>query len=144
MTSSARSTSTQRRRTRSRTRSKTRCGWSLINWRKFSSPSGADRARGIGAVLRTLLAPNPSPMTLQGTQTYIVGRERCAIIDPGPDLDEHVDAVARAVSGGVAVSILITHAHPDHDAGAARLAARLEAPIVSGERGLKDGDVIAT
>jgi hydroxyacylglutathione hydrolase len=83
-------------------------------------------------------------MTLQGTQTYIVGRERCAIIDPGPDLDEHVDAVARAVSGGVAVSILITHAHPDHDAGAARLAARLEAPIVSGERGLKDGDVIAT
>jgi glyoxylase-like metal-dependent hydrolase (beta-lactamase superfamily II) len=95
-------------------------------------------------LLRTLLAPNPSPMTLEGTQTYIVGRERCAIIDPGPDSAEHLDAVAQAVSGGVSVSILLTHAHPDHDAGAPALAARLKAPILSAERGLRDGDVIPT
>jgi len=95
-------------------------------------------------VLRTLLAPNPSPMTLQGTQTYIIGRERCAIIDPGPDSAEHLDAVAQAVSGGVSIFILITHAHPDHDAGAAGLAERLGAPILSAERGVRDGDVIPT
>ena len=95
-------------------------------------------------MLRTLLAPNPSPMTLQGTQTYIIGRERCAIIDPGPDSAEHLDAVAQAVSGGVSTYILVTHAHSDHDAGAAALAERLVAPILSAERGLQDGDVIPT
>ncbi len=83
-------------------------------------------------------------MTLQGTQTYIVGRAQCVVIDPGPDSDEHLDAIAREVSGGVSICILVTHAHPDHDAGARRLAARLKAEIRSGELGLKDGDVIPT
>jgi glyoxylase-like metal-dependent hydrolase (beta-lactamase superfamily II) len=95
-------------------------------------------------VLRTLLAPNPSPMTLQGTQTYIVGRKRVAIIDPGPGAPDHLDAVARAASDGVVVAILVTHGHPDHDAGADALAARVRAPIRAYMNGLQDGERIET
>ena len=79
-------------------------------------------------------------MTLQGTQTYIVGRNRVAIIDPGPDSTQHLDAIARAVSDGVVVSILVTHSHPDHDAGADALASRVRAPIRAYLNGLQDGE----
>jgi len=86
--------------------------------------------------LRVIRAANPSPLTLDGTRTHIVGRERVAIIDPGPDLPAHIDAVAEAIGGGVSVSILLTHDHPDHAAGADALARRL------GTRALRFGDGI--
>ena len=73
--------------------------------------------------LRVIRAANPAPLTLDGTRTYVVGRERAAIIDPGPELEEHIDAVAESIGGGVVVSILLTHDHPDHADGAASLAA---------------------
>jgi glyoxylase-like metal-dependent hydrolase (beta-lactamase superfamily II) len=79
-------------------------------------------------------------MTLDGTRTYIVGSKRAAVIDPGPLLDEHLDAVADAVGSGVAVSVLITHAHPDHSDGASVLAERLSTNLSI----LHDGDVIDT
>jgi glyoxylase-like metal-dependent hydrolase (beta-lactamase superfamily II) len=80
-------------------------------------------------MLTTLLAPNPSPMTLDGTRTFIVGRERAAVIDPGPDHPAHLDAILRALDGRTPNVILLTHGHPDHAAGAGLLAARTGAPI---------------
>ena len=80
--------------------------------------------------LRVIRAANPAPLTLDGTRTYVVGRERAAIVDPGPELEEHIDAVAESIGGGVVVSILLTHDHPDHADGAASLAARVHAPVL--------------
>lgn len=70
-------------------------------------------------------------MTLDGTRTYLVGRQRVAVIDPGPQLDEHMAAVADAVGDGIVVSVLLTHGHPDHAEGAAALGDRLNAPVQS-------------
>jgi glyoxylase-like metal-dependent hydrolase (beta-lactamase superfamily II) len=64
-------------------------------------------------------------MTLAGTQTYVVGKQQAVIIDPGPLLPAHLNAVADAVDSGAHVSIVITHTHPDHAAGAETLAKRL-------------------
>lgn len=80
-------------------------------------------------MLQTLLAPNPSPMTLDGTRTFIVGRERAAVIDPGPDDPAHLEAIAGALGGRAPSVILLTHAHVDHAAAAGLLSARTGAPI---------------
>ena len=90
--------------------------------------------------IRWVRADNPSPMTLDGTRTYIVGTTRVAIIDPGPMLPAHLDAVAEAVADRVAAAILITHAHPDHEEATGEMAARLRATVVDA----KDGAVIDT
>jgi glyoxylase-like metal-dependent hydrolase (beta-lactamase superfamily II) len=79
-----------------------------------------------------IAAPNPSPMTLDGTRAYIVGLERPCIIDPGPDHPGHLAAIERALNGARPTAILLTHAHPDHAAGAPRLAERLGCPIRMG------------
>lgn len=95
-------------------------------------------------MLRTLLAPNASAMTLDGTRTYLVGRQRVAILDPGPADPQHLDRVAHEAGEADAV-ILLTHQHPDHAAGAAALARRLGAEVRSAAAGtLRDGDEIAT
>jgi glyoxylase-like metal-dependent hydrolase (beta-lactamase superfamily II) len=67
-------------------------------------------------------ADNPSPMTLDGTNTYLVGRDPAVVIDPGPDDDRHLDAVRRAAEqrGGIG-TVLLTHAHGDHSDGVASL-----------------------
>jgi len=79
------------------------------------------------APIRRVLAPNPGPMTLEGTNTWIVGREPTVVIDPGPDDPAHLDAV-RAEAGRVRV-ILLTHRHPDHAPGAAALGRATGAPV---------------
>jgi glyoxylase-like metal-dependent hydrolase (beta-lactamase superfamily II) len=96
------------------------------------------------AGLRVIRAANPAPLTLDGTRTYIVGRERVALIDPGPDLQQHIDAVAEAIGGGVVVCILLTHDHPDHADGAAALARRVNAPILRHGAGLAHGQRVQT
>jgi glyoxylase-like metal-dependent hydrolase (beta-lactamase superfamily II) len=77
-----------------------------------------------------VLAHNPSAFTYYGTQTYLVGERDVAIIDPGPDLPEHLDALIDAVSGRRIVAIMCTHTHRDHSPAAAPLAERTGAPIV--------------
>jgi hydroxyacylglutathione hydrolase len=78
-----------------------------------------------------LVAPNPGPLTLDGTRTYVVGAERVAVIDPGPARAAHLDAVVAAVAGRAVEAVLLTHAHPDHAAGAAAVAERLGAPVAA-------------
>lgn len=73
--------------------------------------------------IRTIRAPNPSPLTGSGTNTYIVGQGDVAVIDPGPDLDDHLAAILAALGPTERVShILVTHPHLDHSALAPRLA----------------------
>ncbi len=81
-------------------------------------------------------APNPGPLTLSGTNTWIVERW---VVDPGPAIDSHLDAVATAV--GAADGIVLTHDHADHSEGAGALSARLGVPVHAfGD--LRDGDTL--
>jgi len=101
-----------------------------------------------------VLAPNPSPMTLDGTNTWIIaepGSPSVVVIDPGPEDEGHLRRVlAEAVAGDRRVAgILLTHGHLDHSAGAARLAELSGAPVQAadparrlGADGFADGDVI--
>ena len=77
-----------------------------------------------------VLAHNPSAFTYYGTQTYLLGQEELAIIDPGPALDEHVDALVKAIAGRPVVAICCTHTHRDHSPAARPLAEETGAPIV--------------
>lgn len=78
--------------------------------------------------VRRVLAPNPGVFTGPGTNTYLVGHDDIAVIDPGPDDESHLDGVAAAGDGRVRW-ILVTHTHPDHAPGAAGLKARTGAPV---------------
>ncbi|HEX9969499.1 MAG TPA: MBL fold metallo-hydrolase, partial [Acidimicrobiales bacterium] len=81
-------------------------------------------------LVRRVLAPNPGIMTGPGTNTYLVGRDEIAVIDPGPDdAEEHLDVVAEA-GGGRIRWILVTHTHSDHSPGAAGLKARTGAQVL--------------
>ena len=80
--------------------------------------------------VRRLLAPNPSPFTYTGTQTYIVGAGEVAVIDPGPDLAEHVEAILAATGGERIAAIMCTHTHRDHSPASRPLAAATGAPII--------------
>jgi glyoxylase-like metal-dependent hydrolase (beta-lactamase superfamily II) len=82
-------------------------------------------------LVRRVLAPNGSPFTYTGTQTYIVGTDDgVAVIDPGPAEPGHLDALVRAIGGAPALAIACTHTHRDHSPAAAPLAARTGAPII--------------
>lgn len=80
--------------------------------------------------LRRVLAPNPSPMTHWGTNTYLLGTREIAVIDPGPDDPAHLAALRAAIGGARVSHILITHAHRDHSPLAPRLAAATGAPVL--------------
>lgn len=82
--------------------------------------------------LRRVLAPNPSPMTYKGTNTYLLGTKELAVIDPGPDDSAHLHAILDAVNPGQSIShILVTHAHLDHSPLSRALAAETGAPILA-------------
>lgn len=91
-------------------------------------------------------ANNPGPMTLEGTNTWLIrDGNSFVVVDPGPLLAEHIENLVRATAGKV-TRILLTHGHPDHAEGAAEFASRVDAPISAtdqslGER-LSDGDVL--
>jgi glyoxylase-like metal-dependent hydrolase (beta-lactamase superfamily II) len=107
--------------------------------------------RPVTELASVLLADNPSPMTLDGTNTWLLrapGSESCLVVDPGPDDLAHLDAVAAAA--GPVAEILLTHGHPDHASGAAAFRALTGAPVRAldpaqrlGGAGLGEGDVVA-
>jgi glyoxylase-like metal-dependent hydrolase (beta-lactamase superfamily II) len=80
--------------------------------------------------LRRVLAPNPSPMTFRGTNTYILGEGEVAVIDPGPALGAHLDAILGALAPAERIgAILVTHSHLDHAPLAGALAEASGAPV---------------
>jgi glyoxylase-like metal-dependent hydrolase (beta-lactamase superfamily II) len=106
--------------------------------------------RAVTPYASVLLARNPSPMTLDGTNTWVLraaDTHACLVVDPGPDDPAHLDAVAAT---GPVTQILLTHGHPDHADGAAALRDRTAAPVRAldpahrlGGEGLGEGDVVA-
>lgn len=90
------------------------------------------RAEVLETGLRRVLAPNPSPMTFHGTNTYILGEGRVAVIDPGPASPPHLRAILAALRRGETVShVLVTHAHLDHSPLARPLAEATGAPVLA-------------
>ncbi|HEX5770573.1 MAG TPA: MBL fold metallo-hydrolase [Nocardioidaceae bacterium] len=99
---------------------------------------------------RCVLAPNPNIMTLDGTNTWVLrepGARRSVVVDPGPEIVEHLDSVA-SYAGEVAV-VLLTHGHADHSAAARTFAERMHCGVRAldplhrlGSEGLRDGDVV--
>ena len=81
-------------------------------------------------LVRRVLAPNPSPYTYTGTQTYLVGNAgQLAVIDPGPDDADHLAALEAAIGGAQVTAIMCTHTHRDHSPAAVPLAQRTGAPV---------------
>ncbi|MEP7115896.1 MAG: MBL fold metallo-hydrolase, partial [Ilumatobacteraceae bacterium] len=85
----------------------------------------------VSPLVRRVIANNPSKYTYLGTGTYIVGNGDVAVIDPGPMLDEHRDALAAALDGDRVRAILVTHCHSDHSPLAAWLREETGAPTIA-------------
>src|ERR1700743_2740223 len=79
--------------------------------------------------VRRVLSDNPSPFTFTGTVSYIVGKGKVAIIDPGPDNEDHAKALLEAVRGETVTHIFVTHTHRDHSPNAARIKAATGATV---------------
>jgi len=109
-----------------------------------------DVAAALSPMVRRIVCENPTPLTGPGTNTYLVGIDEIAVIDPGPEDARHLDAIAGC--GGDRIRwILLTHTHPDHSPGALGLKERTGAQLLAygpGPEGLpldgtlRDGDVI--
>ena len=80
-------------------------------------------------MIRRVIAENSGPFTFHGTGTYIIGHGKVAIIDPGPLLESHIDALLNAVAGETVTHILVTHTHRDHSPGAQPLKEATGAPV---------------
>ena len=105
----------------------------------FAAVDGSGTARAC-----CVLAPNPGPMTLNGTNTWLIAEPGSAVamvVDPGPDDEAHLARVRElAVAAGQRIGrILLTHGHLDHSAGAARLAALTGAPVMAVDPALRRG-----
>ncbi len=88
-------------------------------------------AETVEPLVRRVLAGNPSPFTYTGTQTYVVGNSAdVAVIDPGPNNEDHIAAILATVGDARIVAIMCTHTHRDHSPAAAPLKARTGAPII--------------
>ncbi|GAA4350358.1 MBL fold metallo-hydrolase [Angustibacter luteus] len=120
----------------------------------LGTPSGDWHGGAASPRALCVLAPNPSPMTLDGTNTWVLhepGASTALVVDPGPDDEGHLQAVLTAVRsrGAQVAKVLLTHAHLDHSAGARRFAELSDAPVLaldplqrSGSEGLGEGDVV--
>ncbi len=91
----------------------------------------AEVPSALSPLVRRIVAANPSAMTGSGTNTYLVGVDEVAVIDPGPDLVPHVDAIVGAGVRDRIRWILLTHTHPDHAPAATRLAQVTGAEIIA-------------
>ena len=81
--------------------------------------------------VRVVTAANPSPLTGPGTNSFLIGRGSVAVVDPGPDLPGHVEAILAAAGTGRITHILVTHPHLDHSGAVPRLAAATGAPVLA-------------
>jgi len=95
--------------------------------RQFDAQTGQTVAVAEGIV--RVIAPNPSPYTFTGTNSFIVGHQRLAVIDPGPEDEAHEAALTAAIGERQVTAILLTHTHRDHSALAKTLGRRLGAPL---------------
>ncbi|MEL6681264.1 MAG: MBL fold metallo-hydrolase [Pseudomonadota bacterium] len=108
------------------------------------SPFPVGKPMALQPGLSCVLAPNPSPMTFWGTNTYLVGDQSLAIIDPGPNNESHLEALVAAIAGRHVSHILLTHSHLDHSPLARPLAERVDAPILAfGPSGTGQSPVMA-
>lgn len=94
----------------------------------IEAPTGV--ALAVDPLVTRVLAPNPSPFTYTGTQSYLVGTSDLAVIDPGPDDPAHLQALLDAIAGRPVTAILCTHTHRDHSPAAAPLKAATGAPVI--------------
>jgi glyoxylase-like metal-dependent hydrolase (beta-lactamase superfamily II) len=118
------------------------------------SEIGRWRGGDVTTAAHCVLAPNPGPMTLDGTNTWVLsapGAARAVVVDPGPDDPGHLDAVSAAVEArGARVGVvLLTHGHLDHSEGARTFAERARVSVRAldsarrlGDEGLGEGDVV--
>jgi glyoxylase-like metal-dependent hydrolase (beta-lactamase superfamily II) len=107
-----------------------------------NEPVRTSAVRWLTETVRLILAPNPSPMTLEGTNTYLVGgTDGVIVIDPGPNDDAHLSSVAAAVADVNVVAVLLTHKHPDHAEAAERCAEMLDTVIAANARPQRPNDV---
>ncbi len=120
------------------------------------APAETGSVRRLASNLQRLVAPNPSPLTGPGTNTYVVGSgPSYLVVDPGPDDTTHMDRILAATNGRIS-HVLCTHSHPDHSPGAAALKARTQAVVLGQpaprdehqddsyrpDRTLDDGDLV--
>ena len=99
----------------------------LVFNRNFDAQTG--KAIALAPGLLRVTAPNAGPYTFTGTNSFLVGHDRLALIDPGPDDSSHQAALRAAIGSRPVSAVILTHTHRDHSAGAARLAAELGAPL---------------
>ena len=88
-----------------------------------------DRVKEVAPLVRAVAANNPSPFTFKGTVSYIIGRGKVAILDPGPDDDAHVAALLDAVRGETVTHIFVTHTHRDHSPAVPKIKAATGAKV---------------
>jgi glyoxylase-like metal-dependent hydrolase (beta-lactamase superfamily II) len=93
----------------------------------------------LSPLVRRIVAPNPGPMTGPGTNTYLVGIDEVAVIDPGPDDKQHIDAIVGASMKERVRWVILTHTHPDHGPGTARLVKATGAEVLAFSK--RDPDV---
>lgn len=114
--------------------------------REFAFEYG--RLEPVAPGVRRIIARNPGPFTFRGTGTYVIGEGEVAVIDPGPDLEEHVAALLASLGGEQVTHILVTHTHRDHSPAAKALKAATGAPTYGfgphaggqrGEPGIEEG-----
>ena len=133
------------------------CGSGFSRERATSMPLVPGEITELAPGVRRLLAPNAGMMTGPGTNTYLLGSDEVAVLDPGPRIDAHIDAI-EALAPGPIRWILVTHTHPDHSPAAAKLAEATGAELVGRpapdgpsqdetfvpQRVLDDGDLFET
>ncbi|MFM8304527.1 MAG: MBL fold metallo-hydrolase [Actinomycetota bacterium] len=97
----------------------------------------------LSPLVRRIVAPNPGPFTGPGTNTYLVGIDEVAVIDPGPDDAGHIDAIIGASMKDRVRWVLLTHFHPDHIPGTVRLVRETGAEVLASTKKVpKDSDVV--
>ncbi len=100
------------------------------NFRTGFDPRYSEAVAMVDGIAR-MTVNNPSPFTFHGTNTYLLGTESLAIIDPGPDDSEHLDALVKAIDNRPVSHIVVTHTHVDHSPLSRRLQDIVGAPIVA-------------